>query len=585
MKRISSIALAVALSFSMQSPSFAIQTEAPTVRASVWTNRRVYLEGSDDVIFLAEQEKQTGRAKALTYDNTTYVPLMTVGLWMGADESWDERSNRVTLTANGKEPCYYGLSFLQDNGLDPDYLWGKDQLTTDSNEGVEALILSDVGLTVNGREEGTETCLLFRDECYLPIDRVAQLLGKQYLCFDDDFHLYDVSAQKELVEARNYLSEFQDHLTAVRTLVSGPAPQTEEEYLNLLRQIQAHLKTVWQMPVPSFAPLTPYLEDARISLLLVLNDRVDIYLPEEESSGTAQAFSEWLGQPWTRAPRLFQTTFEEDWELFTGSMLTTEYNTTTAFMNLESQCSAAQGFMEAVTAALPDDAFAVDPAAYTDADRIVYAKAVTVLSQLGVISGKEDGSFDPQGLVTRAECAKMLSAMLHGGDPEQVPQQSGEAVFSDAKGHWAETYISDCAQRGILNGREKDVFDPDANVTGLELAKMALGALGYDSVAYQLTGRNWDSQTNRLALMVCDPSLYEELGEEVAVSEPITREVAAQILYNTLFNGVIEAKPDTAISTGEVTIKYTPMRDKEGQDIPFYSVYIDAAKWDVLSAQ
>ncbi len=229
-------------------------------------------------------------------------------------------------------------------------------------------------------------------------------------------------------------------------------------------------------------------------------------------------------------------------------------------------------------------AAADDPAAYTDADQIVYAKAVTVLSQLGVISGKEDGSFDPQGLVTRAECAKMLSAMLHGGDPEQVPQQSGEAVFSDAKGHWAETYISDCAQCGILNGREKDVFDPDANVTGLELAKMALTALGYDPVVYGLTGRNWDSNTNRLALMVCEPSLYQGLGEDVAVSQPITREVAAQILYNTLYNGIIEIIPETDPATGETSNTYVPKKDKEGNAIPFYSVYIDTGKWEALSA-
>lgn len=236
---------------------------------------------------------------------------------------------------------------------------------------------------------------------------------------------------------------------------------------------------------------------------------------------------------------------------------------------------------------LPVLAAAADaPAAYTDADQIVYQKAVTVLSQLGVISGKEDGSFDPRGLITRAECAKLLVAMRCGGNPERIPAHEGAPAFSDIKGHWAEEYISYGKESlGLLTGRGNGLFDPDANVTGLELAKMALATLGYDPVAYLLTGPDWDSSTNRLATQVCDPPLYEGLGEDVEVSKPVTREVAAQILYNTLYDGVKEAIARTDPATGETVNTYVYKKDENGQVVPFYSVYIDAAKWDVLSAR
>lgn len=570
------------LSLSLVTPAFA--AEAQSVHTSTQRPPYVYIEGAD-VLFFSEEEGRMGRVDPLTYSGVTYIPLTTVSAWTGMDTTWDKREGSVTFSTNGKTPLFYNFAFLQDNGLD--FLQGREQFTTDRQEGVDAQLYSETVLTVNGQDKGFVSSLLFREELYLPLNDVAGLMGKQYLRFGSDIHLYDTPTQKELTEAKNYLSPIPEHLKTVRDLVTGDAPRTEEEFLDRMRTVQRELMAVWEAPVPSFGPMAPYVEDIRYQTLLVLNDKVDFYLPEGERSGTAQALSDHLGgYVWKRTAGLIPNTFLENWEEFTAEMLTNQYNVTTYFMELERAYQTAWSFMEEVRAALPDDAFAVDSAAYTDADQIVYEKAVTVLSQLGVISGKEDGSFDPQGLVTRAECAKLLVALRCGGNPERIPAHEGPPAFSDITGHWAEDYISYGKKSlRLLTGRGDGTFDPDAPVTGLELAKMALGALGYDPVAYQLTGRNWDSQTNRLALMVCDPSLYEELGEDVAVSEPITREVAAQILYNTLFNGVIEVTPSTAVSTGEVTNTFTPMRDKEGQDIPFYSIYIDATKWDVLSAK
>ena len=50
----------------------------------------------------------------------------------------------------------------------------------------------------------------------------------------------------------------------------------------------------------------------------------------------------------------------------------------------------------------------VSSAAFTDAASITKTEAVDVLSTLGVIKGYEDGSFKPEGTVTRAEMAKMI---------------------------------------------------------------------------------------------------------------------------------------------------------------------------------
>ena len=53
---------------------------------------------------------------------------------------------------------------------------------------------------------------------------------------------------------------------------------------------------------------------------------------------------------------------------------------------------------------------------FTDKSEIVNTEAVATLVALNVINGKEDGSyFDPTGMVTRAEMAKMITVALHGG--------------------------------------------------------------------------------------------------------------------------------------------------------------------------
>ena len=55
---------------------------------------------------------------------------------------------------------------------------------------------------------------------------------------------------------------------------------------------------------------------------------------------------------------------------------------------------------------------------FSDKDEIVNKEAVSVLVELGVIAGKDDGTYDPTGIITRAEMAKLICTVLNGGkDP------------------------------------------------------------------------------------------------------------------------------------------------------------------------
>ena len=109
----------------------------------------------------------------------------------------------------------------------------------------------------------------------------------------------------------------------------------------------------------------------------------------------------------------------------------------------------------------------------TDKDEIVNKEAVQMLVELNVINGKDDGSYDPTGIVTRAEMAKMICVVLNGGKDPNLGTSVNNS-YTDTVGHWAAGYIEYCTQLGIVAGDGTGKFNPSATVTGSEAAKMLL---------------------------------------------------------------------------------------------------------------
>ena len=173
---------------------------------------------------------------------------------------------------------------------------------------------------------------------------------------------------------------------------------------------------------------------------------------------------------------------------------------------------------------------------FSDKDKVVNKDAVSMLTTLGVINGKEDGSyFDPTGNVTRAEMAKMLCVAINGGvDP--VLGVKDTPTFTDIKGTWAESYIEYCAANGIIAGRGNNKFDPTGTVSATEAAKMLLGVLGYNAEKSGLVGNDWAINTNVLANQ---NGLYKNLAN-LNANTLLTRDNAAQMIYNALDANMVE---------------------------------------------
>ena len=135
---------------------------------------------------------------------------------------------------------------------------------------------------------------------------------------------------------------------------------------------------------------------------------------------------------------------------------------------------------------------------FNDYDEIGNKEAVEVMNALNVIGGNNNGDFNPDGYLTRAEMCKMVSYVMNGGKAP-VLSTSATPSYSDIKGHWGEAYIEYATSMGIVGGVGGGKFSPDSTLTGTQAAKMMLTAMGYDATVFGFGGTGWDLNVNRYA--------------------------------------------------------------------------------------
>ena len=168
-------------------------------------------------------------------------------------------------------------------------------------------------------------------------------------------------------------------------------------------------------------------------------------------------------------------------------------------------------------------------AAFTDEADIVNAEAVDLLTELNIINGYSDGSFNPEGDVTRAEFAKMIYVIRNGGNDDASAHANNPTSFTDLTDSWYQGYIKYLQNTGIVAGKTATQFDPDGNVTTGEALKMALVLGGYRADKAGLTGTKWLTNTVTLATT---NRLLNDVNS--SITGACTRQDAAQILANAL---------------------------------------------------
>lgn len=169
---------------------------------------------------------------------------------------------------------------------------------------------------------------------------------------------------------------------------------------------------------------------------------------------------------------------------------------------------------------------AVAFAAYPDVtEDTPYASAITTLTALGIVGGDDQGNFNPDSTITRAEFTKIICEIQNmNGEGNK-----GATAFTDvAADHWASGYINFASSMGIINGMGDGTFNPDGPVTYEQAVKMLVATLGYEPMAQQMGGY----PTGYLAVAQQRGVLSGITAP--ASTDPAPRNLIAQITYNAL---------------------------------------------------
>jgi len=161
------------------------------------------------------------------------------------------------------------------------------------------------------------------------------------------------------------------------------------------------------------------------------------------------------------------------------------------------------------------------------------AATIQTFEKLGVVQGYEDGSFKPNGDITRAEFAAIINRVFDvtGGDKT--------VDLQDVSYHWAKDSIEKLARAGVLEGYGDGTFQPDRTISRQEMAviisrivhldkvKKTQGSVAFDDIDHSYAKEAIQDETmagiiDGKAANKFDPTSYS------------TRAEALKIILNTL---------------------------------------------------
>ncbi|MDO5041436.1 MAG: S-layer homology domain-containing protein, partial [Peptoniphilus sp.] len=144
-----------------------------------------------------------------------------------------------------------------------------------------------------------------------------------------------------------------------------------------------------------------------------------------------------------------------------------------------------------------------------------YNGAVNALVARNIMKGYPDGSFKADAEITRAEFAKIVSAI------NNKSKRTGDLPFADVRGHWAEDAITDAYLSGLIMGYPDGTFRPDQAITRAEVAKI-LNAL-YDRKSDDMSFKDIVENVNHFNDLNRSHWAYYELVEAANSHESVRR--------------------------------------------------------------
>jgi hypothetical protein len=188
--------------------------------------------------------------------------------------------------------------------------------------------------------------------------------------------------------------------------------------------------------------------------------------------------------------------------------------------------------------------------------------AISTLSDQGILTGYPDGTFHPDGLITRAEFSAMMVKALG-----LQPQPSGSQTFSDVPtNNWAYPAIETVRSTGLVSGYPNGQFMPARSITRAEAMAVLANAARLpmpdqntvnqllsrynDAAAVPIWARPGVAATIQAGIFANDPAS----GNAIDPLQPATRAEVAAMVENFRAKGNVAQGGGYGGTTGGTTM-------------------------------
>ena len=180
-------------------------------------------------------------------------------------------------------------------------------------------------------------------------------------------------------------------------------------------------------------------------------------------------------------------------------------------------------------------------ASYADVTSADNQEAIEVMQAVGIMTGDDQGNFNPDQQVTRGEMAVIMCSLLD-------LNPGGVHPFTDVPA-WADSYVAAIYTNGITGGTSATTYGTDEPVTAVQAALMVMKALGYFGYQGEF-GDSWILATIKQANEI---DLFD--GLSVHTEQPLTPSEVAQLVLNALESDVVIVREigGMDVSTGDGT--------------------------------
>lgn len=185
------------------------------------------------------------------------------------------------------------------------------------------------------------------------------------------------------------------------------------------------------------------------------------------------------------------------------------------------------------------------------------------------MTGYSDGTFKPDGVITRAETAALIARISGAYDADE---KYGSEFSDCAENAWFTSYVGFCTQNGFITGYSDGTFRPDRNVTRAEFASILCRLFGYERTSesdnFGDISEHWAADS--INALFDYNIVQQESGGNFRPDDKLLRKEAVSML-----NAALGIEPDKT----EID-KYVSQNGQPFSDVPKSSQYY----YDILSA-